>query len=89
MLKLAIAYLAIFNLVFISFIDCTRIQSSQRHEASVLNSSSKLGSFACKENGSSVEWCCLCDIGYHICTYHSYDECQTACSIICKQTMRV
>ncbi|KAF5775015.1 hypothetical protein HanXRQr2_Chr13g0607321 [Helianthus annuus] len=86
MLKLAIAYFAIFNLVLVSFIDCTRIQSIQTHEAGVLNSSSKLGSFVCRQRnnlGTKGDWCCLCDTGTIMCIYSSNDECQTACPRTC------
>ncbi|MFS7927852.1 hypothetical protein Hanom_Chr04g00314021 [Helianthus anomalus] len=87
MLKLAIAYFAIFSLVFISFTDCTRIQSIQRHEASVLNSSSKGVSFVCMKQkqipGKPEQWCCLCDVPDIVCFYGSEAECQKTCLSQC------
>ncbi|MFS7927835.1 hypothetical protein Hanom_Chr04g00313831 [Helianthus anomalus] len=86
MLKLVIAYFIIFGLGFISFLDCTRIGSNQRHEIGVLNHESQKGGwYICKEYdvpGFRPEWCCGCNDQTASC-YSSLDDCKNDCMKEC------
>ncbi|MFS7927847.1 hypothetical protein Hanom_Chr04g00313971 [Helianthus anomalus] len=79
MMKLVIAYFIIFNMVFISSLDCTRIGRNERSETGVLNSSSNIGWPICRfypAHGTGLNYCC-CDDEQNC--FSNREECVNTC----------